>query len=175
MKPKLLPSVKELKKLFTYDVKTGVGYWKESRGVITKGDLVGTRHAGGYNQVGVNGKTYLWHRILCKLHFKEFDETLCVDHINGNRQDNNLKNLRFVTPSENQKNMKLFSKNTSGKVGVFWHTARKKWCATITINYKTENLGQFKFKNDAIEARINAEQKAGFHLNHGRSTLKKML
>jgi len=172
MKPNTLPPLEILQGLFSYNVKTGVGYWKNNRGSVKKGDIVGTRHQGGYLQVGIMGKVYFWHRIIYKLLSTHFDESLCVDHINGDRNDNRPENLRLVTPSENQKNLKLFSTNKSGRVGVFWNKARGKWCASITLENKQVNIGQYKTKSDAIRAREKAENESGFHFNHGRIATK---
>ena len=62
-----------------------------------------------------------------------------VDHINNNKLDNNIRNLRFVTHQENNMNRKLSSKNTSNFKGVSFSKQRNKWCAQIKINGKQYN------------------------------------
>ncbi len=59
-----------------------------------------------------------------------------VDHIDNNRRNNNLNNLRFATSQENSQNRSISSKNTSGTKGVSWHKGQKRWLAKICINGK---------------------------------------
>lgn len=80
---------------------------------------------------------------------------LVVDHINRNPADNRRCNLRICTQFENNKNR---SNNTSGTIGVTWHSKSKKWRATIEKNGKRYELGEFKDKDKAIQARLKAEQ-----------------
>ena len=88
---------------------------------------------------------------------KEFD----VDHISGNktRHDNRKVNLRICTRSQNSCNKIDMSNNTSGCIGVVWHKATNKWMARITVENQDIYLGLFTNKQDAINARIEAEHK----------------
>jgi hypothetical protein len=92
-----------------------------------------------------------------------------IDHIDGNRANNKLKNLRAVSPHENQKNKAIGSKNTSGYLGVRWRNEKGKWVSTIRYKGKKIHLGYFDEIQDAIAARKQAEKKYGFHPNHGRT------
>lgn len=92
-----------------------------------------------------------------------------IDHIDGNTRNNKWANLRDVSKAENQKNQKTASNNTSGALGVAWHKQRQKWCAVIISDNRRYWLGLFDEKADAIAARKAAEQRFGFHENHGRS------
>jgi hypothetical protein len=58
--------------------------------------------------------------------------------------------------------------NSSGYIGVNWHKSAKKWMAQIKVNRKNIYLGLFTNKEDAVEARKEAEVEHGFHKNHGR-------
>jgi len=91
-----------------------------------------------------------------------------MDHINGDRRDNRLSNLRVVTNSENRKNSKLQVNNTSGVPGVAWDKGRGKWAAYIKVNSKRVALGRFSCFWRAVIARRNAEVYFGFHINHGK-------
>lgn len=83
---------------------------------------------------------------------------LFVDHINGNKLDNRLSNLRLCTNSENVKNhVKLNKNNTSGITGVWYNKKCHRWYAEIQCNNKSIRLGNFISKRDAIKARIDAE------------------
>ena len=84
-----------------------------------------------------------------------------VDHINGRytRHDNRKSNLRVCTRAQNSKNKVFMSNNTSGCIGVTWHKGANKWMASITVDGKEIYLGLFTDKDDAVKARIDAEEK----------------
>lgn len=86
---------------------------------------------------------------------------LDVDHIGGNktRHDNRKSNLRVCTRGQNARNKIDMSNNTSGCIGVVWHKYANKWMARITVNNEGIYLGLFVNKQDAINARIEAEKK----------------
>ena len=91
-----------------------------------------------------------------------------VDHINGVKDDNRLINLRMVSNMENTHNQKLRITNSSGIMGVNWHKRDEKWQAYISINKRFAYLGSFTDKFEAICARKSAENRHGYHKNHGR-------
>ena len=86
-------------------------------------------------------------------------DNMVVDHINHNTLDNRKENLRICTVSQNGMNQKLSSRNKSGVKGVSFHTKSHKWRATITVNKKQIELGEFDDIQDAINARKEAEIK----------------
>jgi len=67
-----------------------------------------------------------------------------VDHINGDRADNRIENLRPATRSENQCNRNALASNTSGYPGVSWHKASKAWLVRVMKNGKSHLIGYFK-------------------------------
>lgn len=87
------------------------------------------------------------------------DTNLEIDHINGKPNDNRKINMREVTHSQNMKNLKLPSSNTSGIKGVHYSKIENKWKAYITYNKKHIHLGTFINKKDAINARKEAEDR----------------
>ena len=90
----------------------------------------------------------------------------CIDHIDNNKVNNNLLNLRFATHSQNSKNRSISSKNTSGTKGVCWNKKSQKWHAQITINGKQINLGSYINKDDAINIRVQRAKDAfGEYIN----------
>ena len=91
-----------------------------------------------------------------------------IDHIDGNGLDNKKTNLRSVTHKENAKNAKLCKNNTSGVCGVTWNKKSEKWMAQIKNDGWNLYLGLFEDKFDAICARRSAENRLGYHPNHGR-------
>jgi hypothetical protein len=89
-----------------------------------------------------------------------------VDHINNNKLDNKVRNLRYVTNQENQMNSKLSSKNTSNYKGVLFDKQINKYKAYITINGKRKHLGCFDKIGDAVNARVKkAEELFGEYIN----------
>lgn len=96
------------------------------------------------------GRLYLAHRLVWIYHYGECPEFL--DHINGNRADNRIENLRPATKVQNAANRAIRKSNVSGVKGVSFRSDSKKWRAQIMVNYKTTNLGSFVHKEDAIAA-----------------------
>lgn len=110
----------------------------------------------GYVQTNINNKNTehinLLHRLLM-----DCPDDKVVDHINHNTLDNRKSNLRICTKYENNKNTRLSKNNTSGTTGVYWNKLKNKWQAGIKVNYKQIHLGYFETKEEAIEARKQAE------------------
>ena len=124
----------------------------------------------GYRRILVKGKRYYAHRLIwLYVHGKFPDEQ--IDHINGDKLDNSIENLRDVTTQENQRNQSMRVNNKSGHMGVSWHTCKDKWQVHIKADSKTKHLGYFNILEDAIEARQKADIEYGFHENHGREAM----
>jgi hypothetical protein len=158
---------KYLKERLNYNHVTGEFIWINSKSNGTRnGSVAGGMAGKGYRRIMIDGFNYKEHR-LAWLYFHGSLPSM-LDHINGNRSDNRIKNLRIVSPIENQRNMKAYSTNTSGIVGVRFDKRMKKWHARINVKSKSIHLGVFSNKEDAIKKRIAAEKEYGFHENHGR-------
>jgi len=123
----------------------------------------------GYFKTWVPAGNLVAHRVLWALAYGEWPDGP-LDHINGDRSDNRLANLRIVSVGENNRNKGLTRKNKSGVVGVSWHSRDKIWRATIGIDGKRTSLGDFKNIDDAKSARAKAEIEAGYHPLHGIRT-----
>ncbi|WP_103730192.1 AP2 domain-containing protein [Novosphingobium sp. HII-3] len=91
-----------------------------------------------------------------------------IDHINGDCYDNRISNLRDCTEEENCRNVGIGSTNTSGVMGVGFDRSRGRWYAQIRHRRRQINLGRFDTKEDAVAARLEMEEKLGFHANHGK-------
>ncbi len=92
------------------------------------------------------------HRLILNI----TDPSVIVDHINHNGLDNRKSNLRICNNSQNICNCHIPKNNKSGYKGVYWSENRQKWCAQISINNKTKNLGRFTNYEDAIKTRNKA-------------------
>ena len=84
-------------------------------------------------------------------------DDMIVDHINHDRFDNRKSNLRVCTRHQNNMNKSKQYNNTSGITGVYLYKPNNKWTAKIQINSRSINLGYFNTKEEAIEARKQAE------------------
>jgi hypothetical protein len=88
-----------------------------------------------------------------------------IDHINHDRLDNRICNLRDSTKAENAKNASLSKLNTSGHSGVIFFN--KKWRVQIGFNRKRYHFGPFEKIDDAVVVAKEFRQICGFHENHG--------
>ena len=157
-----------LKHLFDYDKETGNLIWKVKRAKNQAvGDIAGSFDTSvGYVRVGINGKKYYAHRIVFLYHKGYLPKT--IDHINGDKVDNRIENLRAVTASQNQHNRKINSNSTSGYKGVSYYARTNKWCAKIRLESKRINLGYYKTPEEAdAVVRKAREELHGSFANHG--------
>lgn len=131
------------------DVKLNLHY-DENTGIFTRiksnhhsvkiGEVAGTDNR-GYVMISINHKKYSGHRLAWLYVYGELPEY--IDHINGNRSDNRLCNLRPANKLTNNYNSKLRKDNVSGVKGVTWSIQLKKWAARISINGYRKFLGYF--------------------------------
>jgi hypothetical protein len=112
---------------------------------------------GRYNQVGLSDKnkktkTITIHKIISEVFLGERPRALVVDHIDGNKFNNKLKNLRYISPQHNvARKIKLNSRNSSGYRGLFYLTKKKRWVVKIREHQKIIFASKhFKLKKDAI-------------------------
>lgn len=121
----------------------------------------------GYYLGTFGGVTLFEHQIAWLLIHGEWCEGE-IDHEDGNRLNNGPTNLRSVTGTENQRNKKLQTNNTSGAPGVSFDRRKGKWIARIGAGSNRLYLGQFDSFDSALFARKEAERELGYHENHGR-------
>lgn len=89
-----------------------------------------------------------------------------VDHIDCNTSNNNLKNLREVTPSQNQHNRSINKNNTSGHKGVYWEKLIKKWRVRIKLKRKNHDFGFYENLEEAVQVMIS--ERSRLHGEFGR-------
>jgi hypothetical protein len=155
-----------LNHLFEYDKETGNLIWKIQQRGIRKGSIAGSVKSHGYLCVGINYKSYRAHRLIFLMHKGYLPKT--IDHINGDKLDNRIENLRAATVGQNQHNRKTNANNTSGYKGVSWDKARKKWLTGIKLEGKRIHLGYFDNVEEAAEVvRKAREELHGDFAHHG--------
>lgn len=116
-----------IKELFEY--RDGSLIWKKKK---NKGKIAGyLRPPLYYRYIGINGKYYLAHRLIFLYHYGYIPFE--VDHINGQKDDNRIENLRQANRSQQIYNTNISSKNTSGVKGVSYYTSCKRWYGKITV------------------------------------------
>ena len=176
-----LPSPELLRKLLRYEPETGKLFWlhrpidffkRTSRGKAWNTRFAGkealsAKTGGGYLHGYVFGKKVMAHRAIWAIVYGVWPDSE-IDHINGLPDDNRLENLRDVSPSENSRNRKMQSNNSSGYNGVSWCKIYSKWRSSIKINKKRQHLGYFADIKDAVSVRILAEKGQGFTERHGK-------
>lgn len=147
-----LISLFELGRVFFYDPETGHFYRRVTTGQKGQfGSKAGTLTNPGYWAISINGKPYLAHRLAWFYVYGTWPKDQ-IDHINRNRADNRISNLREATCSQNLRNTKRRSNNTSGHKGVNWSKIAKKWQSTIRIDGKRQHLGYYHELEDASTA-----------------------
>lgn len=141
---------------FTYG--SGSLYWKISPPTcrVKAGDLAGCLGNTGYIRVTLEGVEYMAHRIIYEIHFGPIPEGCQIDHIDGNKSNNNLENLRLASRTENSYNRDKNKNNSSGYKGVHFCNRDKRYKAQIALEKKRKHLGSFKSAEEAYEAYLKA-------------------
>lgn len=135
--------------------KDGDPYWKKKAARCTKlGTLAGSISSYGYRRIystlNGHGSEILVHRLVF---YKEYGYLPpSIDHINGDKLDNRVENLRPATPTQQLWNKPKKEGCSSRYKGVHWHKGTKKWHANIRINGKKVHLGSFDNEDEAGEA-----------------------
>ena len=147
------------------------------RNKITRRVLIpGVNNSTGYYAVYLykerKGITKQVHRLVCQAFLENPENKTCVDHCDGNKLNNNLKNLRWATKKENCQNQKLSKKNTSGIKGVYFNKPLNKWMAYICIDGNLINLGYYNNIEDAQAVRVAAANKSFGVFTHTCELLK---
>jgi hypothetical protein len=123
---------------------------------------------GGYLWVHHDGRPHQQHRVVWWVVYGEWPKGE-VDHIDHDRTNNRLSNLRVVDRGTNSRNCRLMKNNTSGHNSVHWDKKSKKWVANVCVNGKQTRIGQFDSLYDAIDARRFADERLEYHSNHGKT------
>jgi hypothetical protein len=146
-----------LKELLHYNPDTGVFTWLASPRGGWAGKTAGYA-SNGYRRLRINERQYLAH-CLAWLYMTGSWPSKQIDHINADRSDNRISNLRLATRSQNGANARRRVDNTSGAKGVSWHRITGKWSASLAVNGRQYHLGLFDSTAEASAAYAAAAER----------------
>lgn len=157
-------TAERLRQVLHYSPETGVFTWLETyrnvRTGLRAGSLVSAKD--GHVRIQVDGCTHKASRLAWLWMTGHWPSRL-VDHINRQPADNSWTNLREVTVKQNRENSNPSGWSGSGRVGVTWDRARKKWAARICHDGKNRRIGMFPTIDAASAARADAERECFTH------------
>ncbi|WP_454731480.1 MULTISPECIES: HNH endonuclease [Cupriavidus] len=154
-----IAEIDAIRRTLRYEPGTGRLIRLKRCGAYRAGTVAGTRHCHGYVQVSFRGRFYLAHRLAWVLTYGEWP-AMEIDHINGDKQDNRLANLRLVTRAMNQQNHRRARKDnhSCGLLGAS-NTKSGRWQSKIQLNGKTIYLGTFDTAELAHQAYVDAKRR----------------
>lgn len=175
LKKHLLMSVGDIRDLIDYNAETGVLTAKVNFSGRQAGSVIGSQTWQGYYAFSLFGKKCFAHRLAWLLHYGEWPSQP-IDHINGIKTDNSIRNLRLCSLSQNQFNKPTQKNNTTGVKGVYWNKRDKRYVASVQFNGKKYSAGHHKDIESAKEEVMKLREKlAGEFTNHGEFELAEQI
>ncbi len=140
-----------IKSLLLYN--NGLLFWKDNNHFIEP------INQNGYLVFKHNNRYYSYHRVIWTLFNGNIPDKMIVDHINNNRSDNRIENLRLATKTENSQNtLKTQKKKSSKYKGVYYSSAKDRWIAKTMFDGKPYHIGTYRTEEDAHRAYKEATQ-----------------
>lgn len=132
-----------LDSILDYNSISGNFIWKvKPSKKVSIGDIAGTITNNGYFKIRFLGKEYLAHRLAWLSIYGDFPEGI-LDHIDQDKLNNSINNLREVSISENGHNTKIYSTNKSGYKNIFWDKTLNKYSVKLCKNNIKYNIGTY--------------------------------
>jgi hypothetical protein len=153
-----LPTADEVRALLDYDAAAGIFRWRDAPCThILAGAVAGNCDMKGYTRISINGRQHKAHRLAWLYVTGAWPEHQ-IDHIDGQRSNNAISNLRSVTSFQNCHNRaKQRSPASSRYIGVSWERIRRRWKAQIGLGGKQRYLGLFDTQEEAYSAYLAAK------------------
>ncbi|WP_227171077.1 HNH endonuclease [Enterobacter hormaechei] len=155
LKCKPLLSQDLVERLFTYDPASGLLKWKKGK---NEGMVAGYGDSGEYRRVRILGYIFMVHRVIWLLVYGS-DSDLLIDHINGNKSDNRIENLRLANHSQNGRNSNIQKRNTSGYKGV----TKYKIAWVVRVNVNGENVYFGSYQDVELAGLVSEEARVKYH------------
>jgi hypothetical protein len=148
----------ELIRLLSYNQETGQFHWRVNRCGMAAGDIAGSIDCGHkYRRIKINERLYLAHRLAWFYINKQWPVNQ-IDHIDRDRSNNRISNLREATHGENMRNKPVYKNSKTGIKGVHWHKQHRKYIVSIQVNGRSKHIGLFTSLESAANARKAAAQ-----------------
>lgn len=138
-----------------YNAITGVFTWAYGRRGVSRGAIAGSLGFDGYWRIKINRKVYAAHRLAWFLTHGQWP-SVEIDHINGNKLDNRIVNLRQADRSVNSQNKRTAQANnlSCGLLGVTWNKQHLRWQSKLMVKKKAVHVGYFDSPEEAHAAYI---------------------
>lgn len=151
-------TAKELRDVVHYDADTG-NFTRKDPKLRSCTGTIPKNPKRAYLNICINYKIYKAHRLAWLYIYGEWPNGQ-IDHINGDKLDNRILNLRTATNAQNKQNSrKARSDSKSGLLGATWYTKGNKWRASIQVDGKKKHLGYFATAEEAHDVFIQAKRK----------------
>jgi len=137
---KPLPPLAELQEAFTYDPETGIIRYAKSKSGVRGADEAGTLTKRGYRRIELNRQLFLAHRVAWALFYQVDPGDKQIDHVNGDKADNSIANLRLATNQQNQVNRAARG---------YFRQKNGSYTVQIRIDGKLHSLGTYSTEEEA--------------------------
>lgn len=142
----------QLLQVLHYNPITGIFTWKVGKRGTLVGSRAGHQHkAKTYRHLSVNGKSYMEHRLAYFYYYGVWPKDK-IDHIDHDKTNNAINNLREANTCENNSNVKMTKRNTSGYKGVSWSKKRSKWKCVVGHKKRYYCIGFYTCPIEAAKA-----------------------
>ncbi|MDU5780733.1 MAG: HNH endonuclease [Pantoea sp.] len=140
-----------------YHKENGFFTWKKTHGKSREGQIAGSMTKSGYIRINIGGQSYMVHRLVWLVENNDIPLE-DIDHIDRDKTNNKITNLRLASRHQNMVNTGVYRNNSSGIKGVGFDKREGRWRAYICINYKNISLGYGVDFEDAVRLRKEAEK-----------------